>query len=138
MDFRFLLLLSVITISTNAQNPNCCILEVWGNCVIPCPNNINAVKYLYNEPSQYRFIFQGSSLMKQRLMTLVNDRAIKMRSEAVPAIWKKITAAKKMRVPTADQTCATCIEMIDDFKSLLISQQALQYWDEIVDSVRPI
>mgnify|MGYP007048346993 FL=1 len=44
MDLRILLLASLLAISSsNGQDPDSCILEVFGECVIPCPDNFNEV-----------------------------------------------------------------------------------------------
>ena len=41
---------------------------------------------------------------------------------------KKLTATKKMNGLTDADTCATCEEMITDFKSLLTSPEGVQYF----------
>merc|ERR1711894_405995 len=56
-------------------------------------------------------------------------------SMAIPALkktggLKKLAALKKQSSLTADQTCGTCEEMIQDFKALLTSPEGIQYWDD--------
>ena len=112
MDLRIILLATVLAISaTNAQD-DCCILEVWNNCVVPCP-------------------------MKMRTI----GQKMKLMSMAIPALkktggLKKLAALKKQSSLTADQTCGTCEEMIKDFKALLTSPEGIQYWDDNLETVR--
>merc|ERR1712110_12472 len=56
-------------------------------------------------------------------------------SMAIPALkktggLKKLAALKKQSSLTADHTCGTCEEMIQDFKALLTSPEGIQYWDD--------
>merc|ERR1712179_470704 len=56
-------------------------------------------------------------------------------SMAIPALkktggLKKLAALKKQSSLTADQTCATREEMIQDFKALLTSPEGIQFWDD--------
>ena len=48
---------------------------------------------------------------------------------------KKLAATKKMKGLTDADTCATCEEMITDFKSLLTSPEGVQYWDMYIEQV---
>ena len=47
MDLRIILLASVLAISATNAKDDCCILEVWNNCVVPCPSSyeVKCIKY---------------------------------------------------------------------------------------------
>ena len=46
MDLRILLLASVLAISASNALDKCCLLEVWGNCLVPCPGHSDEVNIL--------------------------------------------------------------------------------------------
>ena len=49
--------------------------------------------------------------------------------------FKKLAAMKKMKDLYDADTCATCMEMITDFKTLLTSPEGIQYWDAYLETV---
>ena len=112
MDLRIILLASVLAISTTIALDDCCILEVWNNCVVPCPMKM-------------RTIGQKMNLMSTALPALKKTGGL-----------KKLAALKKQSSLTVDQTCGTCEEMIQDFKALLTSPEGIQYWDDYLETVR--
>ena len=49
--------------------------------------------------------------------------------------FKKLAAIKKMKGLKDADTCATCEEMITDFKTLLTSPEGIQFWDAYLETV---
>lgn len=122
MDLRIVLLASLLAISaSNAQDPDCCILEVWGECVIPCPDPEAA-----------------AGLISQKVEKIGQKIKLLSKAGSFPALkkmlaLKKLAATKKLKGLTDADTCATCVEMITDFKSLLTSPEGVQYWDMYIE-----
>ena len=85
-------------------------------------------------------LLKAAALISQKVEKIGQKIKLLSKAGSFPALkkmmaLKKVAATKKMKGLTDSGTCATCEEMITDFKSLLTSPEGVQYWDMYIEQV---